>query len=235
MAAPASPKISVRRQWAPWRTPWIWRKLRSHSKPHRGDTDTSPPVFSFQGSPSQAGSFVTGALNQLVGGSPLNAMDSAHPGAFVAGQVADAAMTDAADALLSMAGSGSGGSNGASSLVSGGGGGGSGFLDDLDEAAVVIIAVIAVAVFLVVAVPLGILAVELVVGLLALLVGIALRMAHVRPWTILVRQGGVTTAAFSVTGWRSSRRVLVGLRQQSAVLAAAPAPPHGFQAPPPPG
>lgn len=221
-------KVTVRRQWAPWRTPWVWRKLRSRSKPHRGYAAGRPPTFSFNGGSGEAGSFVIGALNQLVGGSPINAVDSAHPGAFLAGQLADVVVSDAADAVLSVAFSSSGSSGG------GGGGGGGGFLDDLDEAALVIIAIVAVVVFLIVAIPLGILAVELVFALIALLVGVALRMAHVRPWTILVRQDGATTAAFSVTGWRSSRRVLVGLRQQSAQLATI-APRPGIPVPPAPG
>jgi hypothetical protein len=236
MRGALSPETTVRRQWAPWRTPWIWRKLRSRSKPHRGFDDASPPVFAYSGRPSEVGSFVTGALNQLVGGSPLNAMDSAHPGAFLAGQVADTALSQGADAVLSGWGGGSGVSGGSSALGSGGGGGGGGggvggVFDDLDEAALVILAVIAVAVFLIVAIPLGILAVELVFALLALLIGVALRMAHVRPWTILVRQGGVTTAAFSVTGWRSSRRVLVGLRQERGVLATSSSQRRGFVPP----
>jgi hypothetical protein len=159
-------------------------------------------------------------------------MDSAHPGAFLAGQVADTALSQGADAVLSGWGGGSGVSGGSSALVSGGGGGGGGgVFDDLDEAALVILAVIAVAVFLIVAIPLGILAVELVFALLALLIGVALRMAHVRPWTILVRQGGVTTAAFSVTGWRSSRRVLAGLRQERGVLATSSLQRRGFVPP----
>jgi hypothetical protein len=167
-----------------------------------------PPLFRYEGHASEAGSFVTGAVNQLVGGSPINAVDSAHPGAFLAGQMADVVTGEAVDGVMSLVGSGGGG-----------GGGGGGFFDDLDEAALVIIAIVAVVVFLIVAIPLGILAFELVFALVALLIGVALRMAHVRPWTILVRHNGATTAAFSVTGWRASRRVLVGLRDQSATLA----------------
>jgi hypothetical protein len=145
----------------------------------------------------------------------LNALDSSHPAAFLAGQVADVGVSDAADAVLSAGTSGSGGS-----LVSGGGGG-RGFFDDLDEAALVILAIVAVAIVLIVAIPLGIMAVEVVFALLAILLGICLRVAHVRPWTILVRHDSVTTAAFSVKGWRSSKRMLVGLREQSGSLARA--------------
>jgi hypothetical protein len=188
--------ITVRRQWAPWRTPWIWRKLRSRSSAHRGSRAAGAAVFRYDGEPSGVGSFLVGALNQFAGGSPVNALESEHPAAFLAGQVTEGGLTEAAGALLSVAGSGGGGD----------------FFDDLDEAAVVILAVIAVALFLMVAIPLGILAVEMSFALLALLVGISLRVAHVRPWTILVRQDGVTTAAFSVTGWRSSHRVVVGLK-----------------------
>lgn len=205
MSVAPTPRVTVRRQWAPWRTPWIWRKFRSRSKPHRGYAAAQPPLFRYDGHASEAGSFVIGAVNQLVGGSPINAIDSSHPGAFLAGQMADVVTGDAVDGVVSLMGSG--------------GGGGGGLFDDLDEAALVIVAIVAVVVFLIVAIPLGILAFELAFALMALLVGVALRMAHVRPWTILVRQNGAAAAAFSVTGWRASHRVLVGLRDQTATLA----------------
>lgn len=196
--------IAVRRQWAPWRTPWIWRKLRARSAPHRGYGEGKVALFRSQGSTEGVGSFVAGAFDQFAGGSFLDAVESDHPGAYVAGQVTQAGFTEMATALFS------------------GGSGGGDFLGDLDEAAVVILGAIAVALILIVAIPLGILAVEVVLGLLVVLLGLCLRVAHVRPWTILVSQDGQATAAFSVTGWRASCRTVSGLREQAALRTAEP-------------
>ncbi len=195
--------VSVRREWAPWRTPWIWRKLRPGARPHRGSGDRPVVVFRYEGTPQGVGSFLAGAFDQLTGGTAFDAVESDHPVAFAAGEVTQLGLTRAVGGLL--AGSASGG----------GGGSGGEILGALDEAVLIIFAAVAAAILLVVAVPLGILAVEVVLGLLVLIAGVCLRVAHVRPWTIVVRQDGETTAAFTVTGWKASRRVLSGLREQA--------------------
>ena len=202
--------VSVRRQWAPWRTPWVWRKIRSRARPHRASRDSTVALFRYEGRPDGVGSFIAGACDQLLGGSFLDASGSAHPGAYLAGEVTQAGLTSGAEALLS---------------VSGAVGDGGSVLTDIDEAAVVILAAVAVAIVLIVAIPLGILAVEVVLGLLVVLIGVSLRVAHVRPWTILVRRDERTIAAFSVTGWRASCQMVRGLReQQDAFLLDRPSP-----------
>ena len=148
---------------------------------------------------------MAGAFDQLAGGSVLDATDSAHPAVFLAGQVSQFGLTEGIGGLMS--GSGSGGGSGAGDI-----------LGSIDEAAVIIVVAVVVAILLIVAIPTGILAFEVALGLLALIAGICLRVAHVRPWTILIREDGQTTAAFRVTGWRASQRMLHGLRDHSESL-----------------
>jgi hypothetical protein len=146
---------------------------------------------------------LAGAFDELTGGTVFDSAGSKHPAVYVAGQATQFGLTNAASGLISGSG--------------GGGGAGVDFLSGIDEAVLVILAAVVAAVLLVVAIPLGILAFEVVLGLLVLIAGLCLRVAHVRPCTILVRQNGHTTAAFSVTGWKASQRMLRGLREQAEV------------------
>ncbi|MDQ1742755.1 MAG: hypothetical protein QOE23_1094 [Pseudonocardiales bacterium] len=99
----------------------------------------------------------------------------------------------------------------------GGGGVDIGGLLDADEFALAILAILAIVVVAVIAVPLGLLAIELVLTLGVAAAGVVLRLARIKPWTVLVLRDGIVVAAVAVKGWRSSRAVLVALRQQLGV------------------
>lgn len=84
---------------------------------------------------------------------------------------------------------------------------------DADEFALVILAILAVVVLAVIAVPLGLLAIEVVLSLGIVAAGIVLRLLRVKPWTVLVLRNATVVAAIAVTGWRPSRAVLAALRR----------------------
>ncbi len=66
-----------------------------------------------------------------------------------------------------------------------------------------------------IAAPLGLLAIEIVltVGLVA--AGVILRLANIKPWTVLVLRGEVVVAVIAVKGWRTSRAVIAALRKHT--------------------
>lgn len=97
-----------------------------------------------------------------------------------------------------------------------GGGGGGGSLLDADEFALVILAVIAVVLVAAIAVPLGLIAIEVVLTLGAVAAGVVLRLARVKPWTVLMLRDGAVVAAIAVKGWRASRAVIAALRLHTA-------------------
>lgn len=95
------------------------------------------------------------------------------------------------------------------------GGGGGDWLDGPDEFVLIILAVIAVLVVVVIAAPLGLIAIEIVLALGLAVAGIVLRLANIKPWTVLVLRDGTVVAAVAVKGWRSSRAVIAALRQHT--------------------
>jgi hypothetical protein len=97
----------------------------------------------------------------------------------------------------------------------GGGGVDIGDLLDADGFAVAILAIIGVVILAVIAVPLGILAIELVLALGLAAAGAVLRLAGVKPWTILVLRHGIVVTAVAVKGWRRSTAVIAALRQHT--------------------
>jgi hypothetical protein len=114
-------------------------------------------------------------------------------------------------------GRGSGGDHGGSGGGHGGGGrGGGDWLDGPDEFGLIILAVIALLVVVVIAAPLGLIAIEIVLTLGLAAVGIVLRLANIKPWTVLVLRDRTVVAAVAVKGWRSSRSVITALRQHTA-------------------
>lgn len=87
---------------------------------------------------------------------------------------------------------------------------------DADEFALAILAILAIVVLAAIAVPLGLMAIEIVLTLGAVAAGVVLRLARIKPWTILVLRNGIVVAAVAVKGWRPSRAVLAALRRQLA-------------------
>lgn len=114
-------------------------------------------------------------------------------------------------------GSHPGGGSGGSHPGGGGGGGGAdaSWFDGADELALVIFAVIAVVIVLAVAVPLGLIAIEFLIALALVAAGVVARLAHVKPWTVLVLCGESIVAVVAVTGWRPSRAVLKAVRRHN--------------------
>ncbi|HEX8079632.1 MAG TPA: hypothetical protein VF557_05445 [Jatrophihabitans sp.] len=97
----------------------------------------------------------------------------------------------------------------------GGSGGGGDWLDGADEYGLVIIAVIVVLLVVAVAAPLGLIAIEIVLTLGLAAAGVILRLANIKPWTVLVLRNGIVVAVVAVKGWRSSRSVIAALRQHA--------------------
>jgi len=103
-----------------------------------------------------------------------------------------------------------------SSIDTGGGGGGGGggdWLSGADEFGLAIIAAIVVVIIAAIAVPLGLIALELVLTLGLVVAGIVVRLARIKPWTVLVLRHRSVVAVVAVKGWRTSRAVMGALRQ----------------------
>jgi hypothetical protein len=94
-----------------------------------------------------------------------------------------------------------------------------GGLDDLAGAAIVFIGLVLAVVFVLFVVPLLVLAVEVVVAVLLIGVGVLGRILFRRPWVIEAhaRRGVKPSRAWRVVGWRESARVI---EEVGAELAA---------------
>lgn len=194
MAASTPDHFAIRRHWGAFRTPWVVRKIFKSARPNA----RPPEAFGYRGSAAGADEFVarllsdTGSFTHNAVGVSVDQMPSQPRSRRRKwGRAADAG--DPVDLASS--------------------GGGVGWFDDLDEFALVIFAIIAVVVVLVIAVPLGLIAVELVLALGLIALGIMARLLNLKPWSVLVRRDGVVVAAVAVKGWRASRAVIAALRE----------------------
>ncbi len=214
MSAPV-PTITVRRHWGAFRTPWVVRRLRKS-----GDSSARlPAAYAYGGGSAYGGrSAYDGSIadvDRWVRTLVVETGNFTHPAAGLLATSRTPRRTrwrrpdalDVADVAIDVGTSG------------GGSGGGSGGVDiggllDADEFALAILAILAIVAVAVIAVPLGLLAIELVLTLGVAAAGVVLRLARIKPWTVLVRRDGIVVAAVAVKGWRPSRAVLAALRQQ---------------------
>lgn len=189
--------VSVRRHWGAFRTPWVVRRLRRHKSPSVHRDQRLPDAFVYAGGPAEADTFAA-TLVAMTSGFTRPAPDDmpTHP----AEERAEIDPLDLLDAPLPDFGT-----------PSSGGGGGFDFFD-ADEFAVVILAIVAVLVILMIAVPLGLIAIELVFTLAVIATGVVARLTRIKPWTVLVLRNGTVAGAVSVKGWRTSRAMIGSLR-----------------------
>ncbi|MEO6503257.1 MAG: hypothetical protein ABIQ09_15280 [Jatrophihabitantaceae bacterium] len=158
-----------------------------------------PEAYTYHGSSGDADGWVRALIAET--GSfvhPPAGLESTGPPRRSRGRDGD--LGDAADAALSFDTGGADGS----------------WLDGADEFALAIVAVIAVVVIAAIAVPLGLIAIELMLTFVLAAAGVILRLARVKPWTVLVLRDRVVVTVVAVKGWRSSRAVIAALRQHAA-------------------
>jgi hypothetical protein len=197
--------VTVRRHWGAFRTPWVIRKLRKSP-----DTRARlPEAYAYTGSRAGADEWTRALVAETESfrhpptgpavAEPRRAHDGFDP-------------TDLLDApgAVHHAGDGGGNPTGGGGQATGGGGGD--WLSGAGELGLIIIAAIAV---LIIAVPLGLIGLELVLTLGLAVAGAVLRLAHIKPWTVLVSRDRNVVAVIAVKGWRTSRAVIASLRRQA--------------------
>ncbi len=188
----AVPTVTVRRHWCTFRTPWMVRKSR--------DTRARlPEAYAYDGPSTEVDSWVralvvrTGSFEH-----PAIGLEAASPAPRRTRRHRPDPL-DVADAAVEIG-------------TSGGGDFGSSL--DGSEFGLVILAILALVVLAAIAVPLGLIAIELALTIGLAAAGVVLRLARIKPWTVLVLRNGIVVAAVSVKGWRPSRAVIAALRQQ---------------------
>jgi hypothetical protein len=202
----ASAAVTIRRHWGAFRTPWVVRKLRK-SPATRAQL---PDAYAYTGSSAEAGSWVaalvaaTGSFSHPPTGMEWTAQAPRRP---------RWRRPDAGDVMEMAVDFGSG--NGGGGSTGGGGGVDIGALFDADGFAVAILVIIGVVILAAIAVPLGLLAIELVLAFGLVAAGAVLRLARLKPWTVLVLRHGIVVAAVAVKGWRKSGAVIAALRQHT--------------------
>lgn len=192
--------LTARRHWGAFNTPWVVRKLRKRAAP-----DTSlPEAYRFSGSAEDADGWMSRLIANTDTFEHLRNPRLRRP-------------IEAPDLLEMLKIPAELPSGGEFHLGGGSGGGGvdAGWFDGVDDLAMVIFAVVAVVIVLAVAVPLGLVAIEFVVTLALIAVGVVARVAHIKPWTVLVLRDGTVVAAVAVKGWRPSRAVIRAVRSHN--------------------
>ena len=197
----ASEAVTIRRHWGAFRTPWVVRKLRKSVATQA----RLPDAYAYSGSSAEAAPWVaalvaaTGSFNHPPTGTGWTVQTPQRTRRWRpdAGDLVDVAVD---------VGSGDGG----------GGGVDIGALLDADGFAVAILAIVGAVIVAAMAVPLGLLAIELVLALGTAAAGVVLRLARLKPWTVLVLRHGIVVTAVAVKGWRNSGAVIAALRQHTA-------------------
>jgi hypothetical protein len=198
------PAVTVRRHWGTFRTPWVVRKLRRS----RDARARLPEAYGYDGPSADVDAWVRALV--------VRTGSFEHPAIGLARTSRAPRRTrwhrpdawDVADAALEVGTSGGGGDIGGGDL---------GDLLGADEFALAILAIVAIVVLAAIAVPLGLIAIEFAFTLAVAAAGVVLRLARVKPWTVLVLRNGIVVAAVAVKGWRPSRAVMVALRHHLAV------------------
>lgn len=188
--------VTVRRHWGAFRTPWVVRKLRRSP-----DTRSQlPEAYAYHGSSADADGWARALVAET--GS------FRHPPPVLASTAPRKPRIRRPEAgdVLDVASSIDPGSWG-------GGGGGGDWLAEADEFGLAIIAVMVALIIAAIAVPLGFMALELMLTLGLVVAGIVVRLARIKPWTVLVLRNRSVVAVVAVKGWRTSRAVIDALRQ----------------------
>lgn len=162
------------------------------------------PLFDVRGPREQVGSYLAGVLDALLWSVPDET--PSHPRAYVAGVGTELGTEALTDWTMPVDTPGY--------AIPSGGGGLSNLLDGADEAVLYVLAAVVLVIVAIISVPLGLLALEIALAIILVIVGLCLRVAHVRPWTVVLKHEGLPVAAFSVVGWRTSSQLISELRQQ---------------------
>lgn len=194
--------LVVCRHWGLLRTPWVIRKLRKMPAP-----EGLPRAYRYDGRAEDAAGFANWLVAETRGfttnAASLSADDHARRPRRPGEGRAEVDAGDLVDAVTNFVPSG------------GGGGGFDGWVDGADEFALIVVGLMVAAVLLVIAVPLGLIAVELAVALIVGAVLTAARVAGLKPWLLLIKREGLPVAAVAVRGWRASRAVILALRART--------------------